>query len=84
MTVSRRGRDRTAAVRTWRKVRAELGVLARGKRNRTDALRFLVRRPALMAAVGGYETALLLSSRADTRLKTLAQLRSASMIGCPF
>ncbi|HEV2369678.1 MAG TPA: hypothetical protein VGR90_07365 [Acidimicrobiales bacterium] len=71
-------------MRTWRKVRAELGVLARGKRNRTDALRFLVRRPALMAAVGGYETALLLSSRADTRLKTLAQLRSASMIGCPF
>ena len=71
-------------MRTWRKLAAEGRVLFRAKRNRTDALRFLIRRPALMAAVSGYEAALLVSSRAETRHKLLAQLMASSLIGCPF
>lgn len=71
-------------MRTLRKLIAELRAFSRGKRNRTDAVRWLVRRPALMAAIGGYETALLASSRAETRHKALAQLMASSLIGCPF
>jgi hypothetical protein len=71
-------------VRTLDKIVAEAKVFRRARRNRTDLLGFLIRRPALLAAVGVYETALMLSSRADTRLKLLAQVRTSSLIGCPF
>jgi hypothetical protein len=71
-------------VRLARKVGAYARVLRRGRRNRTDLLRFLVRRPALLGAVSTYETALLLSSRADSRLKALAGLKTSSRVGCPF
>lgn len=56
----------------------------RPRRNRTDLLRWLVRRPALLAAVTVYETGTLLSNRAPDRLKSLAQIRASSLIGCPF
>jgi hypothetical protein len=49
-----------------------------------DLLRLLVKRPTILAAVGTYETALLVSSRVDGRLKTLAMLKASSLIGCPF
>jgi hypothetical protein len=71
-------------MRTLSKLVAEFGVLVRARRNRTDLLRYLVRRPALLAAVAGYESALVVSSRADTRLKLLAQVKTSSLIGCPF
>ncbi len=71
-------------MRLLRRLRAYARVLPRGRRNRTDAVRYLVRRPALLAAISCYETAILLSNRADTRLKLLVQLRTASLIGCPF
>jgi hypothetical protein len=71
-------------MRTWRKVVAEVRVMSRAKRNRFDLVRYLVRRPALMAAVSGYETALLVSSRAENRIKLLAQVKTSMMIGCPF
>jgi len=59
-------------------------VLPRARRNRTDLVRRLVRRPALGAAVAVYETALFVSGRVDGRLKGLAQLRASTRIGCPF
>ena len=71
-------------MRTLRKLVAEVRVLVRARRNRSDLLRYLVRRPALLVAVGGYESALIFSSRADTRLKLLAQVKTSSLIGCPF
>jgi hypothetical protein len=37
-----------------------------------------------MAGVGAYETALLASGRVEVRLKTLAQIKASSLIGCPF
>lgn len=71
-------------MRTWHKIVNELRVLSTARRHRTDALRFLARRPALLAAAGGYETALLLSSRSENRLKLLAQVKASALIGCPF
>lgn len=71
-------------MRTWRKIVAETKVLARARRNRTDLLGYLWRRPVLLAGMSGYETALIASSRADTRLKVLAQLRTSALVGCPF
>jgi hypothetical protein len=59
-------------------------IAPRGRRSATDALRYLIRRPALLAAIGGYETALLASNRVDPRLKQLAVLKASSIIGCPF
>ena len=49
-----------------------------------DLVRLLARRPALMAATGAYEGALILSGRVDGRLKALAQVKTASLIGCHF
>jgi hypothetical protein len=66
------------------RVRAELSTLLKAKRNRTDLLRYLIRRPALLVAVGTYETALLASGSVDSRLKALAQIKTSSLIGCPF
>jgi hypothetical protein len=71
-------------MRTLRKIAAETKVLARARRNRLDLLRFLVRRPAILGAVVAYETALVVSSRVDTNLKLLAQVKTSSLIGCPF
>jgi hypothetical protein len=71
-------------MKLWRTLRAELGVLSRAKRNRTDLQRWLIRRPALLAAVSAHEAAFLVSNRCEPRLKVLGALRASTMIGCPF
>jgi hypothetical protein len=58
--------------------------LPRYRESPADLLRLLVRRPAILAAVGTYETTLLVSGRVDRRLKALASLKASSLIGCPF
>ena len=72
------------AVGVIRQMGAELRVLVRARRNRTDLVKWLIRRPALLAVIGGHEMALMGSARAPLRLKLLAQLRTSSLIGCPF
>ena len=59
-------------------------VLPRYRETPADLLRLLVKRPVILGAVGTYETALMVSSRVDSRLKVLASLKSSSLIGCPF
>jgi hypothetical protein len=59
-------------------------VLARARRNRTDLLRWLIRRPAILAAVNAYELAQIASNRVDARLKCLAGVKTSSLVGCPF
>jgi hypothetical protein len=71
-------------MKTLDKLRAVGRVLPRAKRNRADALRYLVRRPTLAWAISTYEMALLMSSRADNRLKALAQIKTSALVGCPF
>lgn len=56
----------------------------RPHRNHLDFVRYLVRRPALMAAVSTYEAAIVLSNRVEGRYKQLASIKVSSLIGCPF
>lgn len=71
-----------------RQITARLGAMARvlptARRNRTDLVRSMFRRPQILAGIGAYEAGLLAANRADNRLKLLAQLRTSSLIGCPF
>jgi hypothetical protein len=66
---------------------ARLGAYAsvmRQARGPLEALRLFRRRPALLLAVGGYETALLLCGRVESQLKALAQIKTSALVGCPF
>jgi AhpD family alkylhydroperoxidase len=65
-------------------VRAYLAVLPRARRNRTDLLRWLRRRPQLLGATAGYELALITSARMPSRLKTLAELKASTLITCEY
>jgi hypothetical protein len=49
-----------------------------------DILRLLLKRPAILMGVSAYETALLASSKTESRLKALASIKTSSLIGCPF
>jgi hypothetical protein len=40
--------------------------------------------PSILGAMGAYEMGLERARRVDSRLKTLAGLRAASLVGCPF
>jgi hypothetical protein len=71
-------------VRLTEKLAAYGRVAPRARRHRTDLLRYLVRRPALLTANGVYESALLLSSSVENRLKGLVELKASSRVGCPF
>jgi hypothetical protein len=71
-------------MRLTRRLRAYGAIAPRGRRNRTDALRYLLRRPALLAAIGSYETAVMVSNRVEPRLKYLATLKASGIAGCPF
>lgn len=65
------------------KLKAYARVMKRAKRP-MDNYRLLRKRPALFVAVNMFETALLVSSRVDARLKSLAQIKTSALIGCPF
>jgi hypothetical protein len=71
-------------VKLLRKVVAYVRVLRSAKRNKTDLTKYVARRPAIAAAIAGYETAIFFSNRMDTRAKTLATVRTSSLIGCPY
>ena len=49
-----------------------------------DLLRLLLKRPAILMGISAYETALLVSSKVDSRLKALASIKTGSLVGCPF
>jgi alkylhydroperoxidase family enzyme len=66
------------------KAAAYARVLPRARRNRLDLVRFLARRPAILAGVGAYEAGLFASSRVDNRTKALAVVKASGLIGCPF
>lgn len=70
--------------RLARRASAYLKIAPRARRNRTDYVRWLVRRPALFAAVSAYENAVLVSNGVEPRVKYLASLKASSLTGCPF
>ncbi|BBL79717.1 hypothetical protein RxyAA322_15710 [Rubrobacter xylanophilus] len=68
-----------------RNLLAPLKVFARTRYERVpDLVRLLIQRPAILAAVGSYESALLVSGRVEGRIKALAELKTSSLVGCPF
>lgn len=71
-------------IRLLLRIRAYLRLVPRFRRNRLDLVRVLARRPLLALAGGAYESAILLSNALDPRLKSLAALRVAGLVGCPF
>jgi alkylhydroperoxidase family enzyme len=71
-------------MRLLARLRAYLYALTRARRNRTDLLRYLIRRPALLGAVGAYEAATMVSNRVGVRLKYLAYMKASSLAGCEF
>ncbi|HET8584059.1 MAG TPA: carboxymuconolactone decarboxylase family protein [Jatrophihabitans sp.] len=64
--------------------RPYLAVLPKARRNRTDLIRWLARRPQLLGANAGYELALLTSARMPVRLKMLAELKTSTLITCEY
>jgi hypothetical protein len=59
--------------------------IARRKIGRVPGpLRVLQRSTALMLGTGAFETALQKASRVPARSKSLAELRVALLVGCPF
>lgn len=64
--------------------RSYLAVLPKARHNRLDLLRWLIRRPQLLAATATYEIALATSARTDSRLKALAELKVATLITCDY
>jgi alkylhydroperoxidase family enzyme len=67
-----------------KRIWVHLTVLGKARRNRGDLLGWLVRRPQLLLAQTGYETALLLMGRMPSQLKTLAVAKAAMMVNCEF
>lgn len=65
-------------------LRTYAAVLPKARRNRADLIGWLLRRPQLLAATSCYEVALVGSARASSRLKTLAELKAASLITCEY
>ena len=67
------------------KLRAYGKVVVRVRSRRMpDLVRMLVKRPAILLGMSAYETGLMASSQVEARLKTLAQIKAASLVGCPF
>lgn len=54
------------------------------KASNRDILVWLRRRPQLLAASFGFETALVASGRMDAHLKALAELKAAALVNCEF
>jgi hypothetical protein len=65
------------------RLKTYVGVMRKATRP-LEAPRLFRRRPALLLAVGGYETASLLCGRVESRLKALAQVKTSALVGCPF
>ena len=65
-------------------IRPYARVLPASRRNRLDLLRWLRRRPQILAGTAIYEMALLASAQVDPRLKQLAELKAAALVTCEF
>jgi len=67
------------------KFRTLAGVMRRRDRSRPlETMRLLRKRVALMVGVNGFELAQLASGSVDARLKSLAQIKTSALVGCPF
>jgi hypothetical protein len=67
------------------KLRAYGKTFARARYDKVPGLFcLLLKRPAILMGMSTYETALLVSGKADSRLKALASIKTGTLVGCPF
>ncbi|MEV0034023.1 carboxymuconolactone decarboxylase family protein [Nocardia sp. NPDC050793] len=71
-------------MRTVRRIRSHLRAFRRARRNRTDLVGWLGRRPQLLVSTAVYETMSIFANRLDTHLKDLAELKTAGLVNCEF
>ena len=71
-------------MRVFDRIRALTRVLRSARRNRTDFVRAMARRPQLLVAHAAFESGILLSARVEGRLKQLAELKVAAIVGCEY
>jgi hypothetical protein len=78
-------RKEVLAVGMYANLRAVARVVLRTRnKQNADLFHLLARRPGIAFGVGAFEMGLHASGRADARLKALADLKTSSLIGCPF
>jgi hypothetical protein len=83
--VARRAARAEAGSALASRLRAVGSVMARARGGPTpDVWRLLQQRPAILLGVVAYELGLVASNRLDGRLKALAGLKTAALVGCPF
>ena len=69
----------------WKKLRSYAGVMsARRGGKPMEIMALQRRRPAVLLGTTAFELGQFVSGRVDDRLKALAQLKTSSLIGCPF
>ena len=71
-------------MKVLRQLRTNIGVFRQARRNRLDLVRALARRPQLAFGTVAFELAVATSARVDSRLKILAELKTASIIACEY
>ncbi|WP_378737387.1 carboxymuconolactone decarboxylase family protein [Nocardia brasiliensis] len=71
-------------MRALTRIRHYLQAVRQAKRNRSDLVGWLVRRPQILFSTMIYETALIFSNRLDPKLKELAELKTAGLVNCEF
>ncbi|HYZ97786.1 MAG TPA: carboxymuconolactone decarboxylase family protein [Acidimicrobiales bacterium] len=71
-------------MRALRQLLTNVGILRKARRNRTDLLQALTRRPQLLVGTAWYEIAIALSARVEPRLKLLAELKVAAIVACEY
>ena len=71
-------------MRLLKRLFAYTRIMRKANRNQMDAMKYIARRPAIAAAIGTYEVAVMVSNKVDVRVKYLACVRTSSLIGCPF
>lgn len=59
-------------------------VLPTARRHRWDFVRAMARRPQLLVGTGAFEIGLVTSATVDSRLKILAELKTASIVACEY
>ncbi|WP_431969980.1 carboxymuconolactone decarboxylase family protein [Nocardia sp. bgisy134] len=71
-------------MRTVQRIRSHVGAFRRARRNRTDLVGWLGRRPQLLVSTAVYETMSIFANRLDPHLKDLAELKTAGLVNCEF
>ena len=69
----------------WSAIRRQMGVLSSARGNGMAEVTALQRkRPMILLGGGMFELGQMASGRVEPALKTLAQVKTSTLVGCPF